>query len=746
MSGATPKTTATKGMKVSFANTPQAAGDAFTLLEQDGNYLIDVLANDLGGEAKQLWALYATEPTTPEVAGAPDAIAVPDVGTFRIVDGMVEFDPTDAYAEKIDALAEGQAGDTFSFWYVIRMANGAFSKAQVTISFEGVNDDASIAGDLTAIIDEDDLASGTATVSDVDNGEAKFQAVDPAALETEWGNFTFVPGTGAWTFTPNDKADELNVGDTRNVALTVTSWDGTATQDIVVTINGTNDAATFGGDLAKTTDEDALASGKATVSDVDNDDAFLPAAADDLDTAWGTFTFDPSTGDWTFTPNDAADTLNVGDTEEARLTISAVDGTTTDIVVTITGTNDPATISGDLAATIDEDGFASGTASVSDVDDAETFKPVAAAALSTEWGDFTFNDETGAWTFAPNDKADELNVGDTREARLAVTSLDGTATQDIVVTIDGTNDAAQITGIATGTVKEDQFLTAGGTLTATDVDNPNGFQAVSGGAGTFGTFGIDTNGNWTYALSNALQAVQDLSTGGTLTDEFTFLSVDGTEAKVTVTINGTDEPVTVALDYTPPTPDEIIPGTPGTSVNLTFTLPTIQGVVGGTGTLQGPIPSGQWNQWQTWQTNLAAWRQANDPTGLDTNTATTPITVYWRQGGNPTQTEPFSYDNTITYTTSGTPDVIIPGDPAELVIIGSDAFLQWNADTDLTFTGATQAQIEDLVNIALLNIDSEGDIGDTLLTFTDGSTVTLFDAGFADFASFFASDQVSVIA
>ncbi|WJI38708.1 VCBS domain-containing protein [Mesorhizobium opportunistum] len=43
-----------------------------------------------------------------------------------------------------------------------------------------------------------------------------------------------------------------------------------------------------------------------------------------------------------------------------------------------------------------------------------------------------------------------LNAGDTQTDTLTVSSLDGTASQTITVTIHGTNDAATITGIGHG--------------------------------------------------------------------------------------------------------------------------------------------------------------------------------------------------------------------------------------------------------------------------------------------------------
>src|SRR5438477_4981914 len=70
-----------------------------------------------------------------------------------------------------------------------------------------------------------------------------------------------------------------------------------------------------------------------------------------------------------------------------------------------------------------------------------------------------------------------LNAGAQVHDTLLVKSFDGTASQSIDVTITGTNDAAMISGTATGNVVEDGTLTASVTLSVADVDKgENHFQ------------------------------------------------------------------------------------------------------------------------------------------------------------------------------------------------------------------------------------------------------------------------------
>ena len=114
------------------------------------------------------------------------------------------------------------------------------------------------------------------------------------------------------------------------------------------------------------------------------------------------------------------------------------------------------------------------------------------------------------------------------------------ASQTFTININGANDAAIISGAATGSTVEASGVanralgtpTVTGTLTNTDVDNPHDtFTAIetpTASAGGYGSFAITANGVWTYTLDETNSAVQALNVGGTLTDTFTVTTVDGT--------------------------------------------------------------------------------------------------------------------------------------------------------------------------------------------------------------------------
>ncbi|WP_032546666.1 VCBS domain-containing protein, partial [Vibrio splendidus] len=203
-------------------------------------------------------------------------------------------------------------------------------------------------------------------------------------------------------------------------------------------------------------------------TDVDNpDNAFTP---DSITGTNGDLTIDAN-GHWAFTANSAFNQLNVGDKIEETFTVSSIDGTTSTIKVTINGTNDAATVSSATVA-IDETDKAvttSGTLTSTDVDNPDnTFTP---DSISGTNGDLTI-DANGHWVFTASSSFNQLNVGDKVEETFTVSSIDGTAST-IKVTINGTNDKATVSTATISVDETDKAVTTSGTLTSTDVDNPD---------------------------------------------------------------------------------------------------------------------------------------------------------------------------------------------------------------------------------------------------------------------------------
>ncbi|SFL26684.1 VCBS domain-containing protein, partial [Shimia haliotis] len=245
--------------------------------------------------------------------------------------------------------------------------------------------------------------------------------------------------------------------------------------------------------------------------------------------------------------------LGDGQTTTDSVTIRSSDGTTHQIQITIHGTNDAPVLSASTASATEDGQSVTGQMSGTDVDSGDT---LTYSLAQTAPAGFTFNAD-GSWSFDPTNAAyQHLAAGATQQVTVPVTVTDSTGatdTQNLVITVTGTNDVAQIAGVKTKAVVEDTNVNAsntlqtGGTLTVTDVDTGEAsFVPQSHVAGTYGTFVVQANGLWVYSVDNSLKSIQDLGSGDHLTDTLTVATVDGTTTTLSVRIDGSNDGPTVS--------------------------------------------------------------------------------------------------------------------------------------------------------------------------------------------------------
>ncbi|CAK1732520.1 VCBS repeat-containing protein [Vibrio crassostreae] len=531
-----------------------------------------------------------------------------DLGTFVVnEDGTWTFVANSPY----DELADGeQIQDTTT----VQTSDGG--EQVITVTIIGT-DDAAVAtddsGSVTEDIDVDEITnqlvtSGQIVITDVDSDTPTFSADGEFNLvgstnESQLGVLSIDPD-GAWTYVVNnDDVQYLDDDEFVTEVYTVTASDGT-TSEVTITINGADDPSdiTVGegdSDTGEVTEDvdvnqesnNLTTSGTLTITDVDDNDvaAFEPTGTfnpegSTNETALGMLTITDD-GEWTYVVNnDDVQYLDDDEFVTEVYTVTAIDGTTSEVTITINGADDPSEITvgegdsdmGEVTEDVDVDPesndlMATGTLTITDVDanDVAAFEPNGmfnpeGSTNETALGMLTITDD-GAWTYVvDNDDVQYLDDDEFVTEVYTVTSIDGT-TSEVTITINGADDPSEITvgegDSDMGEVTEDvdvdpesNDLMATGTLTITDVDandvaafQPNGTFNPEGSTNetALGMLTITDDGAWTYVVDN--DDVQYLDDDEFVTEVYTVTAIDGTTSEVTITINGADDPSEITV-------------------------------------------------------------------------------------------------------------------------------------------------------------------------------------------------------
>ncbi|HIF9415448.1 TPA: tandem-95 repeat protein, partial [Photobacterium damselae] len=400
-----------------------------------------------------------------------------------------------------------------SFTVVVDDGNGGNDTITVTVNVTPTND-APIGDDVSTETQEETAVSGQLTATDVDGDNLTFKP----GTNPENGSVT-INADGSWEYVPNP---DFNGED----SFTVVVDDGNGgTDTITVTVNvaPVNDAP-VGEDVSAKTQEETAVTGQLTATDVDGDNLTFKPGSDPTN---GQVTVNPD-GSWEYVPNPDFN-------GEDSFTVVVDDGNggtdTITVTVNVTPVND-APVGEDVSAETQEETAVTGQLTATDVDgDNLTFKPGA----NPENGSVTVNPD-GSWEYVPNT---DFN-GEDSFTVVVDDGNGGTDTITVTVNVTPVNDEAVIGGDDhQSLIETNEVLTTGGTLTATDVDNPdNSFKPQEGVSGQYGQFTINSQGEWTFVSNGALD---ELAEGEVVTDHFVVESIDGTEHTITVEIVGTNE-------------------------------------------------------------------------------------------------------------------------------------------------------------------------------------------------------------
>ena len=197
--------------------------------------------------------------------------------------------------------------------------------------------------------------SGTLVVTDSDTEltEDQRQLTAQAGIQGTYGTFT-LEADGTWSYALDNEDPQTNAlvgGETVTDTFAVASADGTV-GEVVITVTGSNDTAVIGGaTTGAVTEDDSIAStagGTLTVIDPDARQDEMQAQ-DGTPGRYGHFTLETD-GNWRYVLDDyAADALTAGQRVVDVFTVASADGTESVVVITVTGANDAAHVSGGTA-------------------------------------------------------------------------------------------------------------------------------------------------------------------------------------------------------------------------------------------------------------------------------------------------------------------------------------------------------------------------------------------------------------
>jgi len=399
--------------------------------------------------------------------------AVADVattyGTYSVTTGGAWTYTLDNNNAAINSLTDSdEVADTF----VVTAEDG--TAEDVMIQIIGANDAPTSSPISDVVVDEDvalDALDVTSYFADVDAG-------DTLSYTADFGEGSMVLADG---IVPGNTFDNDGVG-VHNVTITATdSSNVTASESFTITVNNVNDAAVITAADGTIAEGDATVSGSATHTDVDAnnaDDTFT--AVTDVATTYGTYSVTAG-GAWTYTLNNenaAIDALAASASLADTITVTAEDGTTKDVTITITGVNDAPVITSSATASAPENGTVAMTITATDVDSGS----ISYSISGTDAALFSIDESSGALTFnsAPDYELQDPVAND-NTYNLTVSATDGseTTTQEVAITVTNVEGGPVFSSAETISVSENQ--TAVVTLTASDDENDTIAFSITGG-------------------------------------------------------------------------------------------------------------------------------------------------------------------------------------------------------------------------------------------------------------------------
>ena len=490
--------------------------------------------------------LTVIDPDAGEAAFVPRT-AVPGAhGSFSINAAGVWVYTLNNADPAVQALGAGQTLPSETF--TVTTIDG--TSQLVTVTITGTNDVPVAIGSGFSVREDAPVVNGSVSATDVDaNAVLSFalNGAPPAGL-------TF-NANGTYSFNPSNAAyQSLGAGQqqTITVPFTVTDDQGaTSTKDLVITITGTNDAPVAAAAVLAATEGGVPLGGSVTATDPDAN-AVLAFALNGTPPAGltfnpnGSYTFDPANPAYTYLAAGQQLTITVPYTVTDEFGATS----TQNLVITLTGTNSLPVAMASAFSVAEDAPAVVGNVTATDPDR----NAVLTFALNgAPPAGLTFN-ANGSYSFNPSNAAyQSLGVGQQQVITVPFTVTDdkgATSTQNLVITVTGTNDAP-IAVASSFTVAEDAPVVTG-SVSATDVDANAVLSFALNGPPPAG---LTFNTNGTYSFNPSNPAYQSLGVGQqqVITVPFTVTDDQGATSikNLLITVTGTnDAPVAVAAAFT----------------------------------------------------------------------------------------------------------------------------------------------------------------------------------------------------
>ena len=485
---------ATVTVTVNPVNDPPTANpDSFTVAEDSGFTVVDVLAND------------SYLPDAPETLTVT-AVTQAANGAVTLSGGVVSFKPTPFF------------NGTTTFTYTISDGNGGTATGTATVTVTPVNHPPIATNDSFTVAEDSGANTLDVLANDSTQGDANETLSVTSVTQPANGTVTFTAANVK--FTP-----AANFNGTTTFTYTISDGNGgTASATVTVTVTPVNDPPTATDD-SFTVDEDS----GATLFDVLANDTYLPDAPETLSI---TAASQPANGTVSFTATRVRFTPapNFFGTTTFTYTISDGNGGTATgtVTVTVNAVNDPPTATDDSFSVAEDSG-----PTVLNVLANDTYLPDAPETLTITAvsqpasGSVTFTNSNVTFTPAPN-----FNGTTTFTYRIS-DGNGGTASATVTLTVTPVNDPPTATDDSF-TVAEDSSATVLNVL-ANDSTAPDTGETL-----TIASVTQPTGGSVSFTSSN-VSFTPAANFNGTTT--FTYTISDGNGGTATGTVTMTVTPV-----------------------------------------------------------------------------------------------------------------------------------------------------------------------------------------------------------